>query len=134
MKIHRGVSSLILRSVFAGLLGVAVITTGCATSQGNQVDVSDTSSIVDGKTTKSELISKFGQPTQTTRDSKGKQTLVWLHTKSTIHAATYIPVVGMFAGGATTENKTLTVFIDRRGIVQGHEYSDATISSKLNGN
>jgi hypothetical protein len=37
--------------------------------------------------------------------------------------ATFIPMVGMFAGGADTKTKTLVVRLDAAGKVAGYDYS-----------
>jgi len=45
--------------------------------------------------------------------------------------ATFIPMVGMFAGGADTKTKTLVVRLDAAGKVAGYDYSVGGFSAVL---
>jgi len=110
---------------------IAVLVTGCGTVSGTRIEASDLTTIQKGRTAKSELIQKYGPPSETSVDSAGKESASWYHSQSTTDAKTFIPIAGAFIGGATTETTTLKVFFDKRGIVQDFEYSGGTINSKL---
>jgi len=49
--------------------------------------------------------------------------MVWLYSESTIKGATFVPIVGLFAGGADTKNKMLTVRLDQAGKVAGFDFT-----------
>ena len=119
--------------ILAALIAVAGLVTGCATSSGTKVEASSLSFIQKGKTTKSELVSKLGQPDETGVDSNGKETVSWIHSNSRTDAKTFIPIAGAFIGGATSENTTLKVILDKRGVVSDYEYTGGRQVSKLGG-
>lgn len=113
---------------------IAILVTGCGTTSGTKIESSELTSIQKGQTTKSMLIQKYGQPTDTTVDSTGKETLLWYHTRSKTDPKTFIPFAGAFLGGATSETTTLRVMLDKRGVVQDYEYSGGKVASKLGAN
>ncbi|MFZ5582587.1 MAG: hypothetical protein ACOZCK_08010 [Pseudomonadota bacterium] len=117
--------------ILAALIAVAGMATGCATSSGTKVEASSLSFIQKGKTTKSELVSKLGQPDETGVDSNGKETVSWIHSNSRTDAKTFIPIAGMFIGGATTDSTALKVILDKRGVVSDYEYTGGRQVSKL---
>ncbi len=119
--------------ILAALIAVAGMATGCATSSGTKVEASSLTFIQKGKTTKSELVSKLGQPDETGVDSNGKETVSWIHSNSRTDAKTFIPIAGAFIGGATSENTTLKVILDKRGVVSDYEYTGGRQVSKLGG-
>ncbi len=119
--------------ILAALIAVAGLATGCATSSGTKVEASSLFFIQKGKTTKSELVSKLGQPTESGFDSSGKETLTWFHTESRTDAKTFIPIAGAFIGGGTSESTTLKVILDKRGVVFDYEYTGGRQVSKLGG-
>lgn len=107
---------------------------GCGSTSGTKIESSDLSSIQKGHTAKSELIQKYGPPTESSVDSSGKETLSWSHFASKTDAKTFIPFAGAFLGGATSESTTLRVVFDKRGIVNDYEYSGGRQVSKLGTN
>ena len=119
--------------ILAALIAVVGLATGCATSSGTKVEASSLSFIQKGKTTKGELVQKLGQPDETGIDSNGKETLSWVHSNSRTDGKTFIPIAGMFIGGATTDRTTLKVILDKRGIVSDYEYTGGRQVSKLRG-
>lgn len=110
---------------------IAILATGCGTTSGTRIESSDLTSIQKGRTTKSEIIQKYGEPMETSVDSAGKETLFWYHSRSKIDAKTFIPIAGAFLGGGTSESTSLKVFLDKRGIVQDYEYTGGKTVSKL---
>ncbi|MFU0638381.1 hypothetical protein [Klebsiella pneumoniae] len=104
--------------------------TGCSTS-GNQKIKNETaqslqSKIIKNKTTKSEIVSKLGEPdTKTTLDDGNEQWRYFM-SNNQFDAATFIPVVGLFTGGSQTQSKTLDIEFD------GQTVSKWTFSSENN--
>ncbi|SFN90574.1 Outer membrane protein assembly factor BamE, lipoprotein component of the BamABCDE complex [Formivibrio citricus] len=118
------------------LLGVALVMgsvamTGCGSSSGVKVEEGDTAFIQKGKTTKAQVLAKLGEPTSRAKDSTGKETLRWDHTQTKVDPKSYIPVAGFFIGGGKSENKSLAVIFDKRGIVQDYEYTGGTVEGRL---
>lgn len=95
---------------------------GCA-SVGNNFDSRKVSEIKKGETTEPQLVALFGQPAQRGINEDGLVKLTWVYSESTVKGATFIPIVGAFAGGANVKTKMLTVRLDQSGKVSGYDYS-----------
>lgn len=104
------------------VLIAASLLCGCA-STGNNFDSRKISDIKKGETTKDQLIQMFGQPAQRGMNSEGGTTMVWMYTEATIKGATFVPIVGLFAGGADTKNKMLTVRLNSTNTVASYDYT-----------
>ena len=95
----------------------SLLISGCSTS-GNQNLKNETpqslqSKIIKNKTTKTELLTKLGEPdTRTTLDD-GKEQWKYFMSNNQFNATTFIPVVGLLTGGSQTQSKTLE--IDSKG-------------------
>ncbi len=110
-----------MRKIFCFLTSVALLC-GCA-SVGNNFDANKVSTIKKGETTEADLIKTFGQPSQRGINSEGTITLSWIYSEATAKGATFIPIVGAFAGGANVKTKILCVYLDQSGKVSRYDYS-----------
>ncbi|EGI1888653.1 hypothetical protein IF583_004544, partial [Salmonella enterica] len=99
----------IVTSFFIAIFSIS----GCSTS-GNQKIKNETAQslqlkIIKNKTTKSEIISKLGEPdTRTTLDDGNEQWRYFMYNNQ-FNATTFIPVLGLFTGGSQTQSKTLEI-------------------------
>lgn len=120
---------------------VAISLSGCfGMRSGQKFDDSSVKNIRTGKTTKTEVLSFFGQPPTRTSLGGGQETWTYQYQEIKSHAtaATYIPIVNMFAGGAesTTETQALTIqFKDNvvSACTYGKSSSAATVNTGLVG-
>jgi outer membrane protein assembly factor BamE (lipoprotein component of BamABCDE complex) len=101
------------------LLTLCLTLLGCM-SIGNKeiMDTSKTSQIQEGKTTKAEIISLLGEPNHTTSMPNSEEMLMYTYTQSATRPTTFIPVIGLFAGGVDMKGKTLSFRFDKNGILQ----------------
>jgi hypothetical protein len=81
---------------------VALSFAGCASS-GTQVRDSQLTQFQEGVTTESDVVRALGPPTAISSNSNGSAVLVYTGAHAQAKAATFIPIVGLFAGGATAE-------------------------------
>ncbi|EFN5020846.1 hypothetical protein FQJ41_20240 [Escherichia coli] len=92
---------------------IVFLLSGCSTS-GNQNLKNETpqslqSKIIKNKTTKTELLTKLGEPdTSTTLDDGNEQWRYFMYNNQ-FNATTFIRVVGLFTGGSQTQSKTLEI-------------------------
>jgi outer membrane protein assembly factor BamE (lipoprotein component of BamABCDE complex) len=107
---------LALTIVFA-LLG------GCF-SVGAQVDEQQVETLRKGETTYAQVVQRFGPPTSQTMSSEGGRTAYWTYVQATPRAATFIPIVGAFAGGSDTKSNVVMTRFDSNGILQ--DFSSTT--------
>lgn len=115
---------------YLALILFAMLLTGCY-STGAPIDTAKANQFVKGETTESEVIAALGKPTTITTNDLGEKQISYLHTDADVDAATYIPIVGIFAGGATGTAKTLTVSFDNKGIVKDWSMSESVVRSEL---
>lgn len=94
----------------------AALLCGCA-SVGHKLDQSKVDQIKKGETTREQVIQLIGSPNQITRDSAGRMTFQYMYVRSTAKASTFIPVVGIFAGGANIQNQITMVTFNSSNIV-----------------
>lgn len=100
---------IIVTSFFIAIFSIS----GCSTS-GNQKLKNETSQslqskIIKNKTTKTELLTKLGEPdTRTTLDDGNEQWRYFMYNNQS-NATTFIPVIGLFTGGSQTQSKTLEI-------------------------
>lgn len=104
------------------IITIAALLCGCA-SVGNNFDSRKLSEVKKGETTESQLVGLFGQPTQRGINSDGDVTMQWIYSEATAKGATFIPIVGAFAGGTNIKTKILNVYLDQLGKVSSYNYS-----------
>ena len=101
------------RFITSSFFIIVFLLSGCSTS-GNQNLKNETpqslqSKIIKNKTTKTELLSKLGEPdTRTTLDD-GNEQWKYFMSNNQFSATTFNPVVGLFTGGSQTQSKTLEI-------------------------
>jgi len=106
---------------------VAVSLQACA-SAGNQVLAkADAGSvdkvIVDGKTTKADVTAAYGDPNEHSFTDGGNDIWKYTYAYATPKAVNFVPVVGIFAGGADVDKKVLVIMFDKSDVVMRHTMS-----------
>lgn len=92
------------------ILTAAVLLSACA-SHGQPITQEQVARVVEGQTTRDELIASFGPPTVVTRNSGGGEILSWGHAK-----------IGF--AGSSYKNQTMTAVIGPDGKVVSYSTSD----------
>ncbi|EAS3779289.1 hypothetical protein D6F12_12470 [Salmonella enterica] len=101
------------RFITSSFFIIVFLLSGCSTS-GNQNLKNETpqslqSKIIKNKTTKTELLTKLGEPdTRTTLDDGNEQWRYFMYNNQ-FNASTFIPVVGLLTGGSQTQSGTLEI-------------------------
>lgn len=91
-----------LRLQAAGITA-AVVLAGCATGQ--RIEADQYQQIVEGKTTRGQLVAMLGQPTTTSFQGQDQ---VLQYQFSKVDAASYIPFVNIVANGASVQQCIFT--------------------------
>ncbi|MBI4823150.1 MAG: hypothetical protein HY805_02825 [Nitrospirae bacterium] len=131
----------IIRNVVRFGISIIVLLTyacmGIVQTHGTPVRTENITQLIKGKSTKSDVIFLFGMPSGeilygmapiiTSGDDK-----IYVYgqcktqTKSRASAASFIPIVGLFAGGATAKSETaceqLAIMLDKNDIVKTYSY------------
>ena len=118
--------------LIASLMATSLLAAGCATS-GNKVLKDETKASVSEKLkpgmTQEQVTATFGQPLDVTYTDSGNEIWKYSFTKAQAKATNFIPVVSMFASGATGEAKNLAIFFDTSGKVVRHSMSSSDVDT-----
>ena len=105
------------------LLFITGFVAGCAsTSYGTKIDRDKVSQIKKGVTTKAQVELLFGPPAYAGMAGDGRRMMTYNFTEGS--STQMIPVVGLFAGSASTHTQSLQIMISKSGVVEDYEYSD----------
>lgn len=119
------------------LLLVVAGCVGMGGQYGVKIDQSKVAEIKKGVTTKAEVEALLGAPQMVSMIGDGRRMMSYSYSDSSVHATatSYIPVVGMFTGGATgnTRTQTLQIMISKTGVVDDYEFSDNTKNIESSG-
>ena len=101
-------------------LAVLAVLTGCVgcVSSGTKVDADQLAHFKPGVTTESEIIAALGPPNTSMTQPDGNKMDMYIHTAMKQNAANFIPYVGLFKGGASTDSETVTFTFDNRGVLK----------------
>jgi hypothetical protein len=90
------------------------VVVGCSHySSGRKIDSKSITAIEKGKTTRWQLLDVLGPPASVTISHDGKKLLQYAYIEVKTKAASYIPVVGLFAGGPDVSTQSLQVVCDQ---------------------
>ena len=111
-------------SLLIGLLCLLVALSACghqSVKQGAMIDEAKVkNSVIDGKTTKSDVVMEFGPPTKTMENEK-----MFFYTWSETSKST-IPLYG----GTTTVTRSLIILFDDNGVVKSHKIAKTAEESR----
>jgi len=97
----------------------AMLLAGCVSS-GTQVKESTAAQFQNGVTTEADVVRDLGPPQGVTSGSDGKRLLVYSGMHAQVKGATLIPIVGLFAGGATTQVSTVVFTFGQDGKLESY--------------
>jgi outer membrane protein assembly factor BamE (lipoprotein component of BamABCDE complex) len=111
------------------VIAVAVLAlSGCATS-GVRVTDGQLQQFHAGQTTKQQVIAALGEPTGTMRNADGTTTLTYTYVESSVKPTSFIPFVGLFAGGMNTHSTGVTLDFDKDGVLKNSTASTGQIGT-----
>lgn len=110
---------------FVAVLLVSLFLASCA-SYGKKVDQGQVSQFKKGETTYSEVVATLGKPTHSIMNSDGTKSAIYAYFQSQANAANFIPYVGMFVGGASTESTSVTFNFDEHSILKDYSSSEGS--------
>ena len=83
------------------MIALCALLCGCAAA-GVEVKPSQMTQFKRGVTTEQDVLAALGQPTNQTMTADGSQVWIYSYASMQTRPATFIPIVGLFAGGADT--------------------------------
>lgn len=116
-----------MRMMIAAAAAVLLLA-GCAAS-GVKVTDDQVASLKKGETTKADVLRTFGQPTMQMRLADNTSMVMYSHFEYAVRPATFIPIVGAFAGGADSRSNTMTLRFDASDKLMDTTSSSTAIGS-----
>lgn len=98
-------------------VGLAGILAGCVSS-GTKVTSQQANAFEAGKTSEAQVIAALGRPNSVTVLANGTKIDVYAHIAAHANAASYVPIVGLFAGGAKGDSDTAVFTFGQDGILK----------------
>jgi outer membrane protein assembly factor BamE (lipoprotein component of BamABCDE complex) len=103
----------------------AVLLAGCATV-GREISDAQIDTLKKGETTAAQVIASFGQPTSTTKMSDGRYMVSYIFAHAQARPASFIPVVGLFAGGSDVRSSMVMLTFNKEGVLQDYTSSSSS--------
>jgi len=110
------------------LLIMAVWTLIAVPVMAKPIGAEDAAQFKIGVATVADVESKLGKPMMTTMNSDGSEVIAYGASRGRAKAMTFVPVVGMFAGGAVGHSSTLLFQFDAHGLLKSSTASSATVN------
>lgn len=120
-----------MRRILGAAMALAMLA-GCVSS-GTRTDPRVVSSFRKGVTTISQAEAQLGQPNNVIRNADGSTVLQYIYVHAAANGASYIPVVGLFAGKTHSNTVTTTVNFDARGLYESATTSHGQSTSRIMG-
>ena len=98
-------------------IAAAVILGGCVSS-GTKVSEAQAGQFEKGKSTEADVVAKLGAPSTVVRQSDGTHIDQYTHVQTQARAASFIPVVGLMAGGADSSMSIVSFTFTPDGLLK----------------
>ena len=112
------------------VLSLVITLAGCM-STGVEVRQDQTASFKTGSTTTQDVVSRLGAPTSRTSLPDGSSMLVYSFAAAQARPASFIPIVGMFAGGADSRSSMVMFQFAPDGTLKSTTRSDSAMGSRM---
>lgn len=112
----------------AGALMLALV--GCGTTSGTVITPTQLAKFEKGVTTPSDVILVLGKPNTTVSGSDGTKVMSYVYMKTSVKGATFVPVVGLFAGGAASNISSTTFSFDASGLLVSYQSIESAYDSR----
>jgi outer membrane protein assembly factor BamE (lipoprotein component of BamABCDE complex) len=97
---------------------------GCASQGVKQLKEESAATVAEkitrGKSTKEDVRTAFGDPTETSFTDSGNELWRYRYTYATSKVINFVPVANLFTSGADVDKKELVVFFDDKGVVKNY--------------
>lgn len=115
------------------LIALALLALAGCVSSGTRVDDKAAQQFQKGVTTEAEVVKAIGPPQSTALLPDGRHQIGYVALSAHPHAASFIPVVGLFAGGASSQSDVTTFTFGTDGklaeIASQHVTADAHLGA-----
>jgi outer membrane protein assembly factor BamE (lipoprotein component of BamABCDE complex) len=106
------------------ILAVAILISGCSSSGSEKARTATIDSVgaqvTKGVTTKDQVKALYGEPDDINPNDSGDEEWKYVYSRTTVTAATFIPVVNLFSRGARADKNEVIFTFDKKGVVQAY--------------
>jgi hypothetical protein len=97
---------------------IPVLLTGCATNIGNRntTDIGRFMNLEKNTSTKNDVYTEFGQPHDVNYIANNESFWTYYYTKMEMSGATFVPFIGLVAGGSNTDTTVTDFYFDRDAV------------------
>jgi hypothetical protein len=117
---------------FLLLLLTACFLSGCMTT-GVRVTAEQLAGLKEGVATEVDVTKVLGKPQSTSTSSDGTRMLVFAYMNYQVNGATFIPVVGLVAGGSTMDTSTTVFTFGKDGKMISYNVTESQHQSRNGG-
>jgi hypothetical protein len=110
---------------------IAILAVAGCYSGGVKVTEKQIQAFKPGVTTYAQVVKDLGPPTTVTAKSDGTRSATYTYVMAKAKAASFIPVVGIFAGGADTRTTNTTFNFDKAGTLIDFSTSDSSVGAGM---
>jgi len=100
-------------------IAVALLVSGNEKVRTETMDTVGTK-VVKGTTTKDQVRSLYGEPTAVSLTDAGSEVWTYEYAHATANAASFVPIVGMFAGGSNVNKNEVVFIFDKNNVMQNY--------------
>jgi outer membrane protein assembly factor BamE (lipoprotein component of BamABCDE complex) len=112
-----------LKKLASALIAVSILS-GCASSGNEKVrtETMDTvgTKVTKGKTTEADIKAIYGEPVDVSLTDAGSEVWKYVYAHATVKAATFVPIVGLFAGGNDVNKNEVVFIFDSNKVLQNY--------------
>lgn len=108
---------------------------GCASS-GTPINLAAVKQMEKGVTTQDQVKNQLGSPTSAGITSEGESYFMYVFSRTQVKGESFIPIVGAFVGGSTSDIQTLQMWFTEGGVLKNYQFNETTqdVSSGLSSN
>jgi hypothetical protein len=110
------------------LMASMLVLTGCV-SAGVKVDEKNLAAFGKGKTTYGEIVARLGPPTTNSLLPDGRRMLIYSWVQAQARPESFIPIVGVFVGGADSRASNVIIWIDTDGKLDSYSVSQSQVGA-----
>ena len=110
------------------LIAALVFLSACATV-GREIKTEQLAELKKGETTVEQVVAKLGPPTSTSMNASGQRTLSYFFAHAQARPASFIPIVGAFAGGADSRSAVVVFIFGPDGKMMDYHASESSFGS-----
>ena len=109
---------------YIAVVAACVVLAGCASSGNEKVrtETMDTvgTKVTKGVTTKDQVKALYGEPGSVSLTDGGSEVWKYEYAHATAKAVSFVPIVGLFAGGADVNKNEIVFLFDKNNVLQNY--------------